>query len=324
MVDARNHPIDEEAIAEAAIWVARLQSDQRPAGLEAQFRAWLAADDRHRAAFEAVSDTWELSGGARIGAPEAPAAAPRRRLLARPMAIAAAVALFAAAGLPLMLRPAAIETAVGEQRSLKLPDGTMMMLNTATELRTRFSDDRRVVILDHGEASFEVAKDSLRPFIVEAGPKRIVALGTVFDVRWTDGRLAVTLAEGKVRVVDEKQPPAGAAPREVELAPGQRLEQPAPARPPRLERVDLAAARAWRQGQVVFTGTPLSEAAREMNRYSDEPLLVEGRAAKLQVSGAFRAGDTLKFAQALADIHGLHLRTEEERLILSDAGQTTQ
>lgn len=294
--------MDEERIVEASIWVARLQSDTRGPETERDFRAWLDASAANRAAFELTSETWDLAGGARI-ADRRPA-----RRIRKPLAMALAAGLLAGIGVGgwYAQRPAPIVTAVGEQRSLRLADGSVVTLNTATALTASFDDDRRLVRLDRGEASFEVAKDSLRPFIVEAGGTRVVAVGTVFDVRYVDGGLSVTLAQGKVRVVGRSVP--GAAPAEIEMNPGQRLRMATPDARPTLRAVNLQTARAWRAGQVVFGDTLLGEAVAEMNRYSDRPIVIDDPAvARLRISGAFRATDSAQFARAVSDIYGLAL-----------------
>ncbi len=304
---------DAAAIAEAAVWLARLRSERRSSRLEAQFRRWLEKRPAHAAAFEAVNETWDLAGGV--------VPAPRRRGIGRsprrPALLAAAMLLAAVAGVLLWsLRPEPIRTAVGEQRSLKLEDGTAIVINTDTRLRMRFSDSRRLVLLDHGEASFDVAADSLRPFVVQAGNTRVVAVGTEFDVRWTDGALAVTLSTGKVRVLADPRSGVG-PPQTIELLPGQRLARPAPGVPPRVGEVDLATARAWQHGQVILQRTPLAEAISEMNRYSEQKLSIEtGEAARLTISGAFRSGDSSKFARAIADLYGFEVLMRQDGLHL--------
>ncbi|MDT9600261.1 FecR family protein [Sphingosinicella rhizophila] len=261
-----------------------------------------------------TSETWELAGG--ITAP------PRNRQSHRPVPIAAmAISFVLIAGLVgwQIDRGDPIDTAVGEQRSVKLADGSVVTLNTATELSTHFSADRRLVRLDEGEASFDVAKDSLRPFIVEAGDARVVAVGTIFDVRYMQGVLAVTLAEGRVRVVDT-QSAEGNAPAEVDMKPGQRLVRLTTNAPARVAAVNLQNARAWRSGQVVFADTPLAAAVREMNRYTDSPIrIADDRIGSLRISGSFRATDTAQFARAVADIYALRIDGGNNAMILTEA-----
>lgn len=291
------------SVAEAAIWVARLRSGRQESRIQEEFRRWLAASDEHRAAFESVSDTWELAGGARL--PPTRVALGRAQSWGVP-ALVAGVVLAVMLALWQIDRAPALATEVGERRVVALADGSTVTLNTDTRLRLRFSDDKRMVLLDHGEASFAVAKDSLRPFIVEAGDTKVIALGTNFDVRWIEGALAVTLAEGRVRVVEEGE---SGKRQEVDLKPGQRLEERNETAA-RLRAVDLENARAWQSGQVIFDETPLPEAVTEMNRYSDHKIELAGLGAgRIRISGAFKAGGSVEFAKAIHDLFGFDVTT---------------
>ena len=82
---------------------------------------------------------------------------------------------------------------------MRLPDGSLLHLNTDTTLDLDFSRGQRRVILNRGEAAFEVAKDR-RPFRVEAGTVRTEALGTEFLLRYDGEAGIVTLIAGQVRV----------------------------------------------------------------------------------------------------------------------------
>lgn len=302
-----------DIIGEAAVWLARLRSDERQADVQDAFRGWLAAAPEHRAAFETVNDAWELAGGVQLQ----PQVVDRQRRGWRIPALLACVVLLA--GLmtwPLIMRGPTFATEVGERRVLALDDGSVVTLNTDTRLRVRFSEGQRLVLLDEGEASFEVAKDSLRPFVVKAGEARIVAVGTTFDVRWVGGALDVTLAEGEVRVVERD---ATGATREIKMDPGQRLSERRGSLPV-LARVDLESARAWRTGQLVFDDVPLTEAVAEVNRYSERKIVIEGRGAeRVQISGVFEPGGSAKFARALGDLYGFEVREEDEAIAIGPA-----
>lgn len=127
------------------------------------------------------------------------------------IAIAASlIVIFMAAGLWVMYRPTIHQTAAAEQRTVQLPDGSQVELNSATRLRvaSRFentlhgeSNARRVRL--EGEAFFSVADDS-RPFVVETNDALVRVTGTQFNVRARGGTseagTRVTLVEGAVAV----------------------------------------------------------------------------------------------------------------------------
>ena len=78
-----------------------------------------------------------------------------------------------------------VQTAVKQMKHVRLPDGTEVWLNAATQLRYRAAAfaQQREVILDHGEAYFDVVHDPSRPFTVQAGSLNTTVLGTSFNVK---------------------------------------------------------------------------------------------------------------------------------------------
>jgi len=306
--------------AQAAAWVARLHGPNRTQEVEVGLRRWLAESPEHAAAFELLTDTWEKSARLRRRPLEQAVShklAGFTMSVSRAALAAAVVAAITVVGTALYLRTDAVVTAVGEQRTLALEDGTRMYLNTNTRAVVRYTPEQREIVLDQGEALFEVAKNSKWPFVVKVGDRQVKALGTVFMVRRDDRNLAVTLVEGKVAVSPERPVSDD---RVVVLSPGQRLTvaTSAPARIdlPRLDRVT-----AWQRGQVAFDDTPLVDAVAEMNRYSAARLVVEDPdAARIRISGIFRAGDSANFAEALARTYGLQVRHDGRDVVLAGPG----
>ncbi len=93
-----------------------------------------------------------------------------------------------------------IETALGEQHSVVLSDGSLVTLNTASEIELHFSSTHRGITLLEGEALFQVAHDVTRPFEVTAGEVTVRAVGTKFNVDRHSQTLKVTVVEGRVEV----------------------------------------------------------------------------------------------------------------------------
>jgi len=232
------------ACAEAAAWIARLHGEGRSTGVEAGFKRWLAACPEHHLAFEMANEIWLSTE--HLPKPETPAFVrwPKGGFVVTwPRALAAmAVIALVVIGITLHARDPGLITGVGEQRNLTLEDGSRVSLNTASRIHVTYDSRARRVELDEGEAYFEVARHPNWPFIVVAGGKQVVALGTAFLVRRDEDNLAVTLVEGRVTVA----PAQGA---DITLAPGQRLTF-SPHEPPRLDRPPLDRVIAWQRGQV--------------------------------------------------------------------------
>src|SRR5205807_1325966 len=104
------------------------------------------------------------------------------------------------AGLGLWGRPQVYATAIGEQRSVVLKDGSMIQLNSRSRVEVRYTDHDRKIALKEGQALFTVARDTQRPFLVSAGDTAVRAVGTQFDVNRLETEIVVTVLEGKVAV----------------------------------------------------------------------------------------------------------------------------
>lgn len=306
------------ASAEAAAWLARLQGDARTPAREAAFQDWLRADPAHQSAFERATDIWADLPGAALLLDEPPVRAAstaptpmaearaRRRLPLHQLALAASLLIAVGIGSFLWLsRPSIYSTAIGEQKVATLEDGSRIALNTDSSVEVRYDPAQRLVELEHGEAMFEVAHNTARPFIVRAGDKQVRAVGTSFVVRREDKEVTVILLQGKVVVTDIRPAVKRIAP--TYLIPGERLR----AQPEGAVRVDAQPAEiatAWRRGQAMFSDTPLIDAVAELNRYGGPRLVVDDpRLAALRVSGVFATNDTGEFARAVAALHGLRI-----------------
>lgn len=305
--------------AEAAAWLARIHSDDGEAFRPA-LDAWLAEDPAHAAVFAHAQEVWAILPRATAqlepGAQTAVAPFARRVPIRAVVAALAACFVVGLAGAAWLLQSQnAYLTRPGEQKVAMLEDGSRIALNTDTRLGVRFEEGRRRVILDRGEAMFEVASDADRPFVVIAGDTRVQAVGTTFIVRRTADDVAVILIEGRVAVTRDGAPESGHASKPVMLRPGEKLIEPADG-PVWVEPTSIEAATAWRRGQTVFSDTPLGAAVAELNRYGGRRIVIEDpRIAALPISGVY-ATNAADFAEAAAALHGLKLEREGEDLYI--------
>ena len=207
------------------------------------------------------------------------------------------------------------QTAVGERLSVTLEDGSRVTLNTDSVLRPAFDAHERRVVLERGQALFEVAKDTVHPFVVETTQRRFVAVGTAFDVRIDGERVQVTMLEGTVRV--ERSAPGGTASLSTTDAssamPVRAAAQAVVAtitageqltvldeRQDRIQVAEPDRVTSWRRGQVIFEDSRLADAVAEINRYSPVQIEVtEGALGDLRISGAFATGRPTVFVEAM-------------------------
>lgn len=341
---------------EAAAWFARLRADDVSEADRVRFRRWLEADPRHRDAYAGFERFWSATGEyaadeevatavhtaeieAEVASGETPddagADRPRQRRRWLPAAVAACVLAAATALLwqPLQEYRGIYATAVGEQRSIPLADGSRVMLNTDTRIRVDYGEQTRTVHLSHGQAYFRVARDVERPFLVETRNGSVRAVGTEFEVYENDGRVVVTVLEGSVAVseradrdgneVSGAEPPPEKilqARERVALAAGTTPETVVPLDPEPLER-----SVAWTSGRVVFDDEPLASAVAEINRYTRRRVVIgDERLASLHISGVFRVGDVGDFVHSLGEYFSLQVETDARGNYVLEAGERTK
>lgn len=300
------------ARAEAAAWIVRLHGPHRSPELEAAFRDWLAARAENGKQFERVTEVWDAGSSLTVaGAPRL--AHWKERPLRRRWTLAAALLLVACGlaswGAWHTWADPTLTTRIGEQRIVPLTDGTRISLNSGTRIRIAYNNSERRVELVHGEVYFEVAHNPSRPFMVTVGQHRVVALGTVFDVRYEAAQTAVTLLEGKVAVSD------------LILSPGERVTL-TPGERPKLDKPRMEAVIAWRSGEVMLDKTDLAHAIAELNRYDKTQLLIDDpEIAALPISGIYRVGDSRGFAHTVAKLYELEIIEQPERITLRRAAE---
>lgn len=312
-------------LEEAAGWFTRLKQESVSEASIDDFLAW-RRDPANDAAYAEVEARWRQADRVSndpelVRLTEAALRKPRfwdglkRRLASNllPLGLVAATLAGAVVLLVVQLQPQAYETDVGAQQIVRLGDGSVLRLNTASRVEVRFGRQERRLVLQRGEAFFEVAHDAERPFVVVAGDTQVRALGTKFDVRRLDGQTQVTLAEGRVEVARPGRKEAWT------LAPNQQITLNGAPPAPRV--ADAATATSWTTGRLRFQGTPLAEAVAEVNRYTHTKIILDaGAVADERVSGVFDTGDTKAFVSAVTELFGLSARTTPEGIRLRARG----
>jgi len=180
-------------------------------------------------------------------------------------------------------------TEIGEQRSIRLEDGSTVDMNSRTVIRVKYRNHRRNVDIRQGQALFKVVADSNRPFVVESNGTTVRAVGTQFDVYRKALGMVVTVVEGSVMVR-----PRGIAsgPESGLLLAADEQMSVMPNVVPHVEKGAAATATAWTRGKIVFSRASLVEVAEEFNRYSTRRLVIEDPAADdFHLSGVFSSSD---------------------------------
>lgn len=219
-------------------------------------------------------------------------------------------------------------TAIGEQHATVLEDGSVMQLNTDSQVQVRYSAEARDIVLTRGEALFDVRKDPERPFRVNSGDVWVEAIGTRFNVHRRGDGTVVTVIEGQVAVEPTSATPSGSNEppvieetlTRVELAAGEQLamtggSQAADVPVP----VDTQRTTAWTQRRVVFDDDPLADVIAEFNRYNRTKLvIVDAALLERRISGVFKVDDPYAFSEVLASMAPVEaIDTGDQRLVIT-------
>ena len=307
-----------DPVEAAAWWFAHVHSGRFTPDDQARFDHWRRLDPRHQREWQALDFLWQAS--ARLPREEWSAmllAAQREDLhrpprltrltrlrpsLRLPLGWALAAGLLLAVAIPAWQAThpryvAELATTRGEVRTLALPDGSVLTLNTDSRATVRYYAHRRTVELIDGEAYFEVTRRDGEAFEVHAGEARVTVTGTAFSVRREPDRIGVAVQSGSVEL--ERGPwwrrwgPSTrlSASEGASLAGGLWSTS---------TRVDVDRLTTWRQGKLVFSNQRLAQVVEEMNRYLPQPIRVSdpGLAAR-RVSGIFNVDSADDFRKAV-------------------------
>jgi transmembrane sensor len=330
---------DPKITQEAGLWLYRLEEEPSP-GLDVEFAAWLARSPEHvqeylfmvatsRELNQLVSQCHvdleaQLSGSSgnvvsiRSSGSPTPSAAVNvtgnlRRGRAKKLWATAAVVAALGLGLWMAWPTDRFQTGVGEQRTLKLADGSRVQLNTRSRIELDFSANERAVRLLEGEALFTVAHEPTRPFRVLTATAMIQALGTQFDVLHGKEGTTVSVIEGRVRVSS-----AGAAtPEGVTVRAGEQAHVAGTDRVIQHAAADVARTIAWQQRRLDFRGATLAEIAGEFNRYNELQIRIEDPAIReRQLDGVFDADEPKALLDYLAQDKSLRLEQPSRDVVV--------
>ena len=329
--------IDEQA----AVWAVEAAHGEMTAQSRANLEAWLSADTRHRGAYIRARAWLRAAEDAVIATHRAPTASVATaslrasdndnngitpgawhrlasrwsgRAVAGGAAVAMSLALLVAVGVPVPGLVTPTET-IASAKVVTLKDGSVATLGRDAQIQVSLSEGIRKITLLSGEATFEVAKDKSRPFVVRSGDVYAQATGTVYSVRrigLTGG--GVRVSEGSVLVWprDERDQAvllhAGGT---VTLDPGPMATTTEASRSGsrRLPPPELA--------QISLDNIPVRSAVARFNRVnSTKIILADPAIGDIEIIGLYRANDPEHFAEAVAAISGAHIERSGSTIVI--------
>ena len=335
------------AEAQAYQWLAKLDADETSAEDMAAFKQWINQSEQHRVEFENILTFWnELNVLTQVITPREKArqlAAAKKEPLSNwsrfrhrytigGMVLASLLVVFII--LAPWQAPVLYSTAIGEQRTVTLPDNTKVLLNTNSEIEVQYQEQRRGINLKRGEAYFEVFHNPDRPFEVYVDDKLVRAVGTAFAVHIRDKDVEVVVTEGAVEIgstarmgrqnqVDSalvpgyKTQPAMVITEAGNQAVFDRIAANNGESEVRLEPVEQIEQKlSWQQGMLIFEHEPLANVVEEVSRYTPLKIVIlERKVRELEIGGIFKIGNTESLFEALRDGFGIHVKYAGEDLV---------
>ncbi len=347
----------EDIYEQASLWISRIDRGLTEPEKQ-QLQTWVAASKGHRRILSELAELWDdMSVLTELNTllSEQVTRPPMRQRVGRVVrqtrygAAAAVVCTVLLLGLisdwswltgqdtSLAQTSRRVATAIGEQRSVKLGDGSIVQLNTNSIINIDFSGNIRRIELQKGEAHFAVAHDHYRPFVVVAGNNTVTAIGTAFNMQYTDtSAFELVVTEGKVLVRDKSA--------QGQLSDATALINPDASNSGQLlvsgEKASIQGQvskrhsmttdamqqdLAWQQGMIVFKGEALEDALKEIGRYTPVNFkIADPTLRKKRVAGYFKVGDISGLLFALKNSFNIeHSRTSGMTIELTEMKAAT-
>jgi transmembrane sensor len=293
---------------------------------QAKLDAWLAESPAHLLAYWRLEAAWSRTDRLAALRPnkETKVLSSQSKsifpFLARAVAAFVGLGIVGAVFLRQPVEPQGREfaTSVGGHETILLADGSLIELNTDSTVHVLDKGDIRKVTLNKGEAYFQVVHNEGKPFVVVAGNRRIVDLGTKFLVRQDASSLKVAVFEGLIRF-EPGQSHGTRDGKPVTLSAGETLV--ATAKNVGITRAtsqEVTEALGWRHGLLVFYRKPLAAAAAEFNRYNNQQIVIAGiELGRMPVTGTLSATDPDQFIRMAQNLFELHVERSDGKILIS-------
>ena len=330
----------------AAHWLAKLDRGLSTEE-EGELRAWLNQRQENRTQFLAMARLWDemnsLSWLAEVCATPTVRRIPRWRAAAA-ITVGIGAALIAAvywthfpsnedATSPQLsiadLAPDIYETAIGEQSTVRLAEGSEITLNTNSQVQVRLTQHHRLLTLIRGEAHVTVARDPNRPLSLAVKDRIFQALGTAFSVELhANNDIELVVTEGTVLVGSRPRAESTRVPvitptlpkSSTSVVAGQELRiTPRGSTRSAVAPDEIAARLSWREGNLIFRDESLEDALREVSKYTSVQFVFLDDAIRAEtIGGRYKAGDIETLLAVLRENVGIaYERTDDNKILLS-------
>ena len=332
--------MDDDVSTQAAYWVAKMDSELPSPDLFKKFLQWKDSDPLHASAFGELSAIWAAAEKPKMHGIIAeeqlqyPATdrttdqSPIAQYLPFSLKISLAASLVIGLCLVVMsglqinqgaqLQSLQLVTQIGEQKTKKLNDGSELTLNTNSKVNVQYSKNERSIYLTSGEAHFEVAHNSQRPFKVYTPHGNVRAVGTAFTISLANDNLAITVTEGRIAITSS-QPSARNKNQPLALVDAGHKVNVSDDHPQikRIDTVELEKRTAWQKGLLIFDGDSLKSVIEEISRYTDTTIVVTDESINsVKIGGQFRTNEIQGLLESLHNGFGISAHYIDENRVL--------
>lgn len=298
----------QQILEQACQWLAKINADEDYDALA--FSTWLSQSPEHQAVFDEVSENWQLLAQLNNQTPVLPLSPKQKNKPALTYWVAAAACIMLCFALFMLIpnnqQSTTIESQLAQTKEVRLDDGSTVLLNAKSTINVLFNQRKRIVILEQGDAHFNVAKDLSRPFIVYYQNHQFKALGTQFSVSTRAG-LVLFVSEHSVSVKNNQQEYIV---KEQNALAFKEHWQPM--------NLNLALAHnAWQHGEVFFEKQPLNQVLEQLAPYINKPIkLVNLGMQNEVVTGNFKLSEAEQALDMIALGLDLKIKHQHNRIIL--------
>jgi len=345
-----------KALEEASLWLAREGSGEVTRAEQEEFQAWLAMKEEHQNAYMDTRRTSDLLGNISNEADRQYFAgiAPEIKDLfdecddlstllhreRRPVrtyrwiaAVAASLLLMAVSAIMILhdgSTATAYATKIGGLKTVMLKDGSIITLNTDTQISVALSSSERRILLEHGEAYFDVAKNKKRPFIVVVGKDTVRAVGTAFNIKRRAEVTKVTVMEGivevKTKASSNTSDNQGDSNMIVPLkAGGDMVLNPDGIHQTQLQPSEIEHTASWRTGMIHFDGEKLGSIVEELQYYATKEIIfANDEVRNIIVGGSFDTTNVSSFLKGLELAFPISVIERDTVIVLSYTDKDTK
>lgn len=210
-------------------------------------------------------------------------------------------------------------TAVGELKTITLPDNSLVYLAAKSTFTSYFSANERKVNLTSGTAYFDIEPNKNKPFYVVAGASEITVIGTEFEVRKGQEHTRISVTEGVVSLSTILPSHSNTIdnPLKEMLTVGQRAFMAKNGDLIAKNNVEKNNVATWKSGRLIYLDEKLDVIVEDVNRYRSVPIIIKSDELKeLTFTASFDVDKSEEMLTALQQLPNINVVREAQAIFI--------